>query len=388
MIIGVNALFMIPGEVGGSETYLRRTLAAAAHAFPRHEFVVFANHENRNAMARDLKPFPNVTLVDMRVKAESRARRALCEQTALPKVVAGKGIEVLWNPGNTAPLRVACPQATSVYDMQFMHFPEDFSRTALFFTKLFTRLAMRRSQAVLTISEFSRQEIARYTRTPFDAMRVTLLAADESYAKPLPGEFIAERVMALLHSGEPYILVVANTYPHKSVETAVRAFSKLCADIPHRLVLLGKPRRGEDASPRRWGDAGARARLAPPLPRPDGSGGLVPGRGSFRLSLEVRGLRPARAGGDERGRAGGDDARGGDSGSRRGRGCLRGGRERGGVRGGDPPAAGAGRPGARGGRRQGEGPRGGLLLGDHGPRDGGGARGAVDAQLDSGDNIA
>lgn len=247
MIVGVNALFMIPGEVGGSETYLRRTLAAAAHAFPRHEFVVFANHENRNAMARDLKPFPNVTLVDMRVKAESRARRALCEQTALPKVVAGKGIEVLWNPGNTAPLRVACPQATSVYDMQFMHFPEDFSRTALFFTKLFTRLAMRRSQAVLTISEFSRQEIARYTRTPFDAMRVTLLAADESYAKPLPGEFIAERVMALLHSGEPYILVVANTYPHKSVETAVRAFSKLCADIPHRLVLLGKPRRGEDA---------------------------------------------------------------------------------------------------------------------------------------------
>ena len=52
MIVGVNALFMIPGEVGGSETYLRRTLAAAAHAFPQHEFVVFANHENRNAMAR------------------------------------------------------------------------------------------------------------------------------------------------------------------------------------------------------------------------------------------------------------------------------------------------------------------------------------------------
>jgi len=42
MIVGVNALFMIPGEVGGSETYLRRTLAAAAHAFPQHEFAVFA----------------------------------------------------------------------------------------------------------------------------------------------------------------------------------------------------------------------------------------------------------------------------------------------------------------------------------------------------------
>ena len=28
MKIGVNALFLVPGEVGGTETYLRRTLAA------------------------------------------------------------------------------------------------------------------------------------------------------------------------------------------------------------------------------------------------------------------------------------------------------------------------------------------------------------------------
>ncbi len=247
MIIGVNALFMIPGEVGGSETYLRRTLAAAAKTFPQHEFVVFANHENRNTLARDLMAMPNVTLVDMRVRAESRPRRALCEQTMLPKVAATKGVDVLWNPGNTAPLRIACPQATTVYDMQFVHFPEDFSRAGLIVTRTLTRVSLRRSQAVLTISEFSRQEIARHTRTPFDAMHVTLLAADESFARPLPGEFIAERVMALLRAGDPYLLVVANTYPHKRVETAVRAFAQVCKEIPHRLVLLGKPRRGEPA---------------------------------------------------------------------------------------------------------------------------------------------
>ena len=41
MKVGVNALFMIPGEVGGSETYLRRTLVAAAKNFPQHEFKLF-----------------------------------------------------------------------------------------------------------------------------------------------------------------------------------------------------------------------------------------------------------------------------------------------------------------------------------------------------------
>ncbi|MGI5868777.1 MAG: glycosyltransferase family 4 protein [Kiritimatiellia bacterium] len=247
MIVGVNALFMIPGEVGGSETYLRRTLAAAAKAHPGHEFVVFANDENRDSLARELMAFQNVTLVDMRVRATSRARRIHCEQTTLPRVIEANRVDVLWNPGNMAPFRIRCPQATTIHDMQYVHFPEDFTRLSLLAMKFFTPLAMKHSDTVITISEFSRQEIVRYTQTPFDKIVVTMEAADERFSEPLPGDFIAERVTALLRSGEPYILVVANTYPHKSVETAVRAFSEVCAEIPHRLVLLGKPRRGEGA---------------------------------------------------------------------------------------------------------------------------------------------
>lgn len=247
MKIGVNALFMIPGEVGGSETYLRRTLAAAAKAHPRHEFVVFTNNENRNPLARELMSMQNVTLLDMHVGATSRARRVFCEQITLPRVIAANGIDVLWNPGNTAPCRARCPQATTIYDMQYVHFPEDFSRLGLFFTKRLTRRAMARSDAVLTISEFSRQEITRFSDTPFDKIRVTPLSADEAFSTPLPGEFIAERTLVLAHCAEPYVLMVANSYPHKSLETGVRAFGQIGKDFPHRLVIVGKPRRGEAA---------------------------------------------------------------------------------------------------------------------------------------------
>jgi len=128
-----------------------------------------------------------------------------------------------------------------------MHFPEDFSRLGLFFTKRLTRQSMKRSEAVLTISEFSRQEITRFTQTPFDKIRVTPLSADEEFSKPLPGEFIAERAMVLAHCAEPYILMVANSYPHKSLETGVRAYGQICGDFTHRLVIIGKPRLGEAA---------------------------------------------------------------------------------------------------------------------------------------------
>ena len=51
--------------------------------------------------------------------------------------------------------------------------------------------------------------------------------------------------MVLTRSAEPYILMVSNTYPHKSMETGVRAFGRLMGDIPHKLVIIGKARLGE-----------------------------------------------------------------------------------------------------------------------------------------------
>ena len=47
--------------------------------------------------------------------------------------------------------------------------------------------------------------------------------------------------------GAPYILCVANSYPHKQVHVLVEAFGKIEGQIPHRLVILGRPRRGECA---------------------------------------------------------------------------------------------------------------------------------------------
>ena len=46
MRIGVNTLFLIPAEVGGSETYLRRTLPALAEACAGDELVLFTNRNN------------------------------------------------------------------------------------------------------------------------------------------------------------------------------------------------------------------------------------------------------------------------------------------------------------------------------------------------------
>ena len=247
MKIGINALFLIPGEVGGTETCLRQTLPRAARAFPDDEFVVFANAENIRVLALDLRHCDNVSLVDMRVRASSRPARILREQFSLPGILKRAAIDVVWNPGNGALLFTAIPQATTIYDMQFTRFPEDFSGKELRAIKFVVGHALKKSGKILTISEFSRQEIIRASATQFEKIEVVPSAVSEIFGNRLPGDFMAERMMALVHGSEPHILCVANTYPHKSVETAVEAFGEIIAEIPHKLVIVGKPRRGDAA---------------------------------------------------------------------------------------------------------------------------------------------
>jgi glycosyltransferase involved in cell wall biosynthesis len=91
---------------------------------------------------------------------------------------------------------------------------------------------------VVAISEFARAEALRYLRLPPEKVAVTLLAADPAFGAPAgpPPRAVQDA---------PYLLCVAHTYPHKNVALLVRAFNRAAADLPHRLVLVGKPRFGE-----------------------------------------------------------------------------------------------------------------------------------------------
>ncbi|MBI5087200.1 MAG: hypothetical protein HZB13_21695, partial [Acidobacteria bacterium] len=75
MRIGVNALYLIPGGVGGTEIYLRRLLEAMESIGSGHEIVVFTNRETGSLGPRS---------VQLPVWAVNRPARILHEQFNLP----------------------------------------------------------------------------------------------------------------------------------------------------------------------------------------------------------------------------------------------------------------------------------------------------------------
>ena len=60
------------------------------------------------------------------IRATFRPPRILFEQIRLPRLLAVHGIDVLLNPGFTAPLLARCPQVTVFHDLQHKKHPEYF----------------------------------------------------------------------------------------------------------------------------------------------------------------------------------------------------------------------------------------------------------------------
>lgn len=247
MKVGVNSLFLIPSEVGGTETYLRQTLRAMAEFCPDVDLVIFTNRENDPVLRADLSPFRQVAFEPLDFNAVSRPTRILLEQVRLPGRVRKAGVDVLWSAGYTAPFSCPCPQVVTIHDMQYKTHPEDMSLPERLATDFLVRMAARRCRRVIAVSRFSRDEIIRHTSAAPDKVDAIHEAANPAFAEPLDAPALAARLKDLVPPGKPYLLSVSATYPHKRMDLLVDAFGEIMASAPHTLVMVGSARRGEPA---------------------------------------------------------------------------------------------------------------------------------------------
>ena len=227
--IGVNALYLIPGGVGGTEIYLRYLLGALGAIDRENQYFVFTNRETRE----DLAPAqPNFEVVPQPVRAVSRPARLLWEQTGLPLAISRLRLDVLFNPGFTGPLVCACPQVTMFHDLQHKRHPEYFRWFDLPFWRAFLWMSAHRSKLLLAPSEATRSDLLRYYSLPSEKIRVVPEGVDPAFF-----EIAAERRAVAL---EPYILCASTLHPHKGLVPLIRAFAEVHRANPEfRLVIAG-----------------------------------------------------------------------------------------------------------------------------------------------------
>ena len=224
--IGVNALYLIPGGVGGTEIYLRGLLAALAEIDAANRYFVFTNRETGPGLT---PASPNFTAVPQPIHAASRPVRILWEQMALPLAAARLELDVLLNPGFTAPLFAGCPQVTVFHDLQHIRHPEYFRWFDLPFWKMLLFGSAHVSRMLLAGSPATAHDVLRHYRLPLDKVRVALLGVDPIFFD------LAER-----RRPEPFLLAVSTLHPHKNLDGLLRAFAEFHRERPEfRLTICG-----------------------------------------------------------------------------------------------------------------------------------------------------
>ena len=159
------------------------------------------------------------------------------EQLRLPRALRAIGADVLFAAGYTAPLRCPVPFVVAVYDVSFFAHPEWFAAREGARRRWLTRSAARRAHRVITISEFSAQEIVRWIRVP----RAHILIAAPG-APPVAAVDDAER--------EPLVLYVGSLFNRRHIPVLIEAFAAVPAALGARLVLVGDNRTSPRIDPR------------------------------------------------------------------------------------------------------------------------------------------
>jgi glycosyltransferase involved in cell wall biosynthesis len=220
MRIGVNALYLIPGGVGGTEIYLRNLLGALAAIDAVNQYVVFTNRET----GTDLVPLKaNFTRAQQPVRASFRPSRILWEQLVLPFCVRRHKLDVLLNPGFTAPVICGCPQVTVFHDLQHKRYPEYFRWFDLPFWRFFLWASAKRSRGLIAVSEATRSDLQHYYGRTAEVIH----------------HGVEQRFFEIALRREPrdYLLCVSTSHPHKNLARLIEAHRQM--DDAPPLVITG-----------------------------------------------------------------------------------------------------------------------------------------------------
>jgi glycosyltransferase involved in cell wall biosynthesis len=222
-------LTLVPGVVGGSETYARE-LCRALGRVGRFDYRAFVPTIATDAGGG----LPTTVVREYRAARSTSGRVAAMARAALAPGGLRRALRLAELDAIHFPLSVmlppvdAPPAATTVLDVQHEVFPEFFSRAELAYRRRVYGWTVRKSRLVITISEHARGALVERLGLDPDRVRAIHLAVDH------------ERFTPDGRPREPFLLYPANAWRHKNHARLFQALAEVRRHRPElRLVLTG-----------------------------------------------------------------------------------------------------------------------------------------------------
>lgn len=150
----------------------------------------------------------------------------------LPMAMRSERLDVIYTPTHYIPRFTGVPRVMAIMDVSYLKYPELFKAKDLYQLRVWTAYSVARAAKIITISEFSKNDIIKAYRVP--ASRVIVA---------YPG-FRMKHVQDT-EPAKNYILCVGTLQPRKNYERLIEAFALFLKENKQKfsdlkLVIIGK----------------------------------------------------------------------------------------------------------------------------------------------------
>jgi glycosyltransferase involved in cell wall biosynthesis len=235
--VGIDARVL--GERGVGR-YLSNLLRGLADIKGKHQFTLFTLAKSQTDLAPKDSRFKIVNL--------GKLHPALAEQWVIPREAARRGVQVLHYPDNSGAIAPGLPMVLTMHDGMWQRplgeallHPTLRQRLQDRYRKFVCPRAARAANAVITVSNFSAQEIQKSLALG-TKLRVIPNAVDDSFRHPLSSS-TCKRLLKGLGLNHPFIFCSGAADRRKNISRLIQAFA--LSQIENIELVVSSLRPGE-----------------------------------------------------------------------------------------------------------------------------------------------
>jgi glycosyltransferase involved in cell wall biosynthesis len=234
--IGLNLVYLVPGETGGMETYARELISALVTERSDVRFTAFVNREaseQRSGPWHEL-----VRSVTVPVRARNRLEWVRGEQQLLPRVARAEGVDLVHSLASTAPTWGPFRRVVTIHDLIYRIHPDAHFGLRSVGMRVLIPLAARRSHRIIATSASTKNDILQFLKPRPAAVDVVPLGVGTKAHDALSSSEIRTR-----HGlGDRQVVLSASAKrPHKNLVRLLQAVAAIRREMRPVLVLPGYP---------------------------------------------------------------------------------------------------------------------------------------------------
>lgn len=210
----------------------------------------FHRYKNALEIETELSPIPFKThwvQIVERGPRMLRKTRALLpietfwDQVVVPRVAKQYGVDVLFNPHLTVPIRGRFGKVTVLHNVEYHTVPNVYNWRMYSWWYLLEKFILPEADRIISLSNAMTADVRKYVNYPVSQVRTIYHGVSDKFRVETDCNRLA-RARSRYHLPDRFILFVGRLYPQKNFATLARAFAIVKDQIPHKLIVAGQPR--------------------------------------------------------------------------------------------------------------------------------------------------